>query len=87
MIAFLKGRIQDLDEDIVILNVNGVGYEVYSSSKTRKDLFISKEVELWIYTHVKEDSFKLFGFSHKLEKKIFPTSAQRYVLKKYFDVF
>lgn len=71
MIAFLKGTIKEMDGDMIILDVNGVGYEVYASSKTRKDLFIPKEAEFWVYTHVKEDSFKLFGFSDKLEKKIF----------------
>ncbi len=71
MIAFLKGMIKEIEGDRIILDVNNVGYEVYSSSKTQKDLFISEMAELWIYTHVKEDSFKLFGFSHKAERKIF----------------
>ena len=71
MIAFLKGTVKEVNEDVVILDVNGVGYEVYSSSKTLKDVLISELAEWWIYTHVREDSLKLFGFSSVLEKKLF----------------
>ena len=71
MIAFLQGIVKEINKDVVILNVNGVGYEVYSSSKTREDILIAEMAELWIYTYVKENSFKLFGFSSVLEKKLF----------------
>ena len=71
MIAFLTGTIKEISGDTLILNVNGVGYEVYVSTKTMKDISISNRVELWIYTHVREDSLKLFGFSRSLEKQIF----------------
>lgn len=71
MIAFLKGTVKEVSEDVIILDVNGVGYEVYSSSKTLKNILISEVAELWIYTHVREDSLKFFGFSSVLEKKLF----------------
>ena len=71
MIAFLKGIVKEITEDTVILNVNGVGYEIHSSSKTLKDVFISEVAELWIHTHVREDAIKLFGFSTIMEKKLF----------------
>ena len=71
MIAFLKGRVTQIHTDGVILDVNGVGYEVHVSSKTLKSISLSKTAELWIYTHVREDAFKLFGFAGPLEKKIF----------------
>ena len=71
MIAFLKGTVKEMGGDVIILLVNGVGYEVYSSSKTQKDILVSEVAELWIYTHVREDYLKLFGFSSLLEKKLF----------------
>ena len=71
MIAFLKGTVKDINENTVILDVNGVGYEIHSSSKTLKDVPVSEIIEMWIYTHVREDSLKLFGFSSLLEKKLF----------------
>ena len=71
MIAFLKGTVKEINEGTVILDVNDVGYEVSASSKTLKDIFVSEVAELWIYTHVREDLIKLFGFSGILEKKLF----------------
>ena len=71
MIAFLKGFVQEIEADKVILDVSGVGYEVFASSKTLNQLTIASSKELWIYTHVREDALKLFGFSDPLEKKLF----------------
>ena len=71
MIAFLKGIAQEVSKDKVILDVNGVGYEVFTSAKTLNDVFVSEPTNLWIYTHVREDAFKLFGFSSLLEKEVF----------------
>ncbi len=71
MIAFLKGQVVERGLEQAVLNVNGVGYEVHISSKTLQDLQPLKEAELFIYTHVREDTLRLFGFSQKLEKKIF----------------
>lgn len=71
MIAFLKGIVRTVSEDVAVLDVNGVGYEVYASTKTLNDILVSEVSELWIYTHVREDLIKLFGFSNILEKKLF----------------
>ena len=82
MIAFLKGQVQEKGLDLAIINIQGVGYEVHVSAKTMQDINqpVSKagslmssagEVALFIYTHVREDTLKLFGFSQKLEKQIF----------------
>lgn len=71
MIAFLKGTVKEVSEESLILDVSGVGYEVYASTKTLKNISLSELIELWIYTHVREDSLKLFGFSSVLEKTLF----------------
>ena len=71
MIALLTGKIKFMGTDNIILDVNGVGYEVYASTKTLNPLTVSQDIELWIYTQVREDSLKLYGFSNLLEKKIF----------------
>ena len=82
MIAFLKGQVQERGLDHIIINVNGVGYEVHVSAKTMQAISqpvnsagshipVAGELELFIYTHVREDTFKLFGFSQKMEKQIF----------------
>jgi len=71
MIAYLKGIITQKDQEIAILDVNGVGYEVCASSKTLESLHISAPTELFIYTYMREDSLKLYGFSKRLEKTLF----------------
>ena len=71
MIAFLKGAVKEVYEDAVLIDVNGVGYEAHASSKTLKDVSALEEAGLWIYTHIREDSLKLFGFSSLPEKKLF----------------
>ena len=71
MIAFLKGHVIEKGLDHIILNVQGVGYEVNASSKTLDKLSNKGLIELFIYTHVRDDTLKLFGFLDKLEKTIF----------------
>ena len=71
MISFLSGQIIDSDEGVLCLLCRGVGYEVTCSTNTVVDVENRKVVQLWIYTHVREDQFHLFGFSSKVEKKLF----------------
>jgi Holliday junction DNA helicase RuvA len=68
MIGFLSGTVQKLSEGI-ILQVNGVGYRVEVGDSVAKTLVSEEVVSLYIYTHVKEDALKLFGF--KSEQDLF----------------
>lgn len=73
MIAKLRGIVDAIGEDCVILDVNGVGYLVFSSSKTLSKLAKGMEISLLIETVVREDSITLFGFADALEKEWFLT--------------
>jgi Holliday junction DNA helicase RuvA len=55
------------------LDVRGVGYEVLTpvGSTARADSGGSGDIVLHIHTHVREDSFELFGFSSELERRVF----------------
>ena len=69
MIAKLIGFVDSTTVDFVILNVGGVGYRVFCSSKTLNALPHSGQtVSLWIETQVREDHIHLFGFSTEEEK-------------------
>ncbi len=72
MIARLTGNCETLSEDQVILDIQGVGYELYCSQNSIMD-FEFKEglVVAYVFTHVREDCFQLFGFSTISEKKLF----------------
>lgn len=73
MIGKLKGKIDSIFDDKLILDVNGVGYNVYASSKTLNSLQEKKgqEMVLLIETIVREDHIHLYGFSAKIEKTWF----------------
>ena len=71
MIAKLKGIIDPIGEDYCIIDVNGVGYLVFASSKTLGRLKIGAFASLLIETQVREDSISLFGFFDSLEKEWF----------------
>jgi holliday junction DNA helicase RuvA len=71
MIAYLQGRPLRFGVDHLILLVQGVGYEVHCSAQTLQDLDGKAFIEVWAYTHVKEDALQVFGFSTELEKALF----------------
>lgn len=72
MIGKLKGIVDSYGEDYLILDVQGVGYQVYCSSKTMGTLPRPGEAAmLSIETHVRETEIKLFGFSSDLEREWF----------------
>jgi Holliday junction DNA helicase RuvA len=72
MIGKLKGRIDSIDEDSVILDVGGVGYHVFCSARTLAALPGTGEAAtLIIETHVREDHIHLFGFPDEIERDWF----------------
>jgi len=72
MIGKLKGVIESYNEDSVIVDVAGVGYEVYCSARTLQELpGIGQPATLSIETHVREDQIRLFGFLTELEREWF----------------
>ena len=71
MIGKLRGKIDSVQEDKCILDVNGVGYLVYISAKNAsnlKNLTPQAEISLCIETVVKEDAIELYGFMQEIEK-------------------
>jgi holliday junction DNA helicase RuvA len=63
MIGKLKGAIDSVDEEALILDVNGVGYLISASARTLRALpAVGEPVELLIETHVREDAIRLYGF-------------------------
>ena len=73
MIAKLRGIIDTIGEDYCVVDVNGVGYLVFASSKTLARLIKGKQFSLLIETVVREDSISLFGFYDAWEKEWFLT--------------
>lgn len=70
MIAYLKGFPKILTNKLIV-QTGGVGYRVAVSHKVFNSCQPDKEVELFIYTHVKEDRFELYGFLTHEEQQLF----------------
>lgn len=72
MIGKLKGLIDAFGEDWVLLDVNGVCYEVHCSPRTLGSLpQVGEEAALAIETYVREDQIRLFGFATDAERAWF----------------
>jgi Holliday junction DNA helicase RuvA len=72
MIGKLKGTIEEIDEEHVLIDVHGVCYVAFCSSRTLSRLGSAGEaVVLFIETYVREDQLKLFGFETALEREWF----------------
>ena len=72
MYAFITGIIEEKGENVVVVNCNGVGYEIFASTNTLNALPQVGEVStIYTYLHVREDAFALFGFATKEEKSLF----------------
>lgn len=62
MIARLKGLVEDVGDDFLVIDVNGVGYLVYASQRTLGRIAVGDAIVLHVETHVREDHIHLFGF-------------------------
>ncbi|MGD1015531.1 MAG: Holliday junction branch migration protein RuvA [Roseiarcus sp.] len=72
MIGKLKGVVEAIEEESLILDVNGVGYVVFASARTLRALpAVGEAATLHIETQVREDAIRLFGFSSVAERDWF----------------
>lgn len=72
MIGFLSGTIHAIHDNIITLNVQGVGYEVHVPKSTlHKYTETNQQAEFEIHTQMSENSLSLFGFSSIKEKQVF----------------
>ncbi len=72
MIALINGRLVRKTTESVIVDVGGVGYELFIPLSTYYDLpETGGAVKLNVYTHIKEDALQLYGFATDREKDVF----------------
>lgn len=71
MISFIRGKKIHIDPAKIIIEVNGIGYDINISLRTYSKL--KEESEVFVYTHlnVKEDSHTLYGFNSESERNTF----------------
>ena len=72
MIAHLRGLLLSKSPNAVVIDCNGVGYELAISIATFTELGAEgSEAKLHVHTHVREDALALFGFAELTEKRLF----------------
>jgi Holliday junction DNA helicase RuvA len=72
MLASLQGKLEAIGTDSVILNVNGIGFQVYLPTSTLSTMGrVGKEIKLYTHLHVREDVLALYGFGTPDELRLF----------------
>ncbi len=71
MIAYIRGKVMAQTAETVVVDVHGIGYEIYCSGGVFKRTVVGEIAEIYTYMQVKEDGVTLFGFESVKEKEIF----------------
>jgi len=69
MIAYIKGQVEIINLDSIVVEAYGVGYEI-NFAKPEK-LTLGQSVQIYIYEHIREDEDTLYGFLNRPEKDLF----------------
>jgi Holliday junction DNA helicase RuvA len=71
MISSLYGKIDSLGSEWAIINVGGIGFQVYMPTSTLSTLAVGKEAKLFTHLHLREDNATLYGFATVEELTLF----------------
>ena len=73
MIAKIKGNVEAINGNLVIIDVNGLGYEVLCPERSINGIEENNDISLYIQTILRDDTINLYGFLSLEEKKAFST--------------
>lgn len=76
MIECLTGKVIHIEADTVVIDVNNIGYLLHCGNPYRYEEEKGREVTVYTYQHVREDAIKLYGFSHREERRLFEKLLQ-----------
>ena len=71
MFYHLTGTVAEINQNSVVLDVNGIGFLVHTSLKTLSDIHYGQPAKLFISESIGEANFDLYGFSELREKRLF----------------
>ena len=71
MISYLKGKIKNKGNGFVILEINNIGYQVFTAALLYADLNLGQDFEFYIHQQVREDALNLYGFKEMEELELF----------------
>lgn len=71
MYNYITGKLIEKTTEYIVLDVNGIGYELYLSKRDLSKTFVDDVVTVYTHLNVKEDEMSLIGFLEKNDKIIF----------------
>jgi len=71
MIAYLRGKILKKGQVFVILDIGGVGYQIFVNPPLYAEINVGEEKEFYIHQHIKDDAHDLYGFKNFSELEFF----------------
>ena len=72
MYSYITGRLTDMEDDLVVVEAGGIGYNIYTTGQTFDYLpSIGEEIKLYTYLNVREDAMMLYGFLTKDDLRVF----------------
>lgn len=72
MYSYIKGILTDMEEDLVVVEAGGIGYNIYTTGQTFRYLpAVGEEVRLYTCLNVREDAMILYGFLTKDDLRVF----------------
>lgn len=71
MIGYIYGKVMDVGQSVLLIENNGIGYEVSVSAAAFERMVREKQGGIYTYLQVREDGISLFGFDNPAEKNMF----------------
>ncbi|MCL2568391.1 MAG: Holliday junction branch migration protein RuvA [Oscillospiraceae bacterium] len=71
MFYYISGKVTAMDANLAVIDANGVGYALHTTSTSQADLKMGESGKLFTYNVIREDCFDLYGFSTLGEKRCF----------------
>lgn len=62
MIGYIKGAVEGISADYILLECHDIGYQIYTSGMALARITMHQEMKIYTYLHVREDGVTLFGF-------------------------
>ena len=69
MYAYIEGIIKEIESNYVVLDNNGIGYQIYTPNPYAFN--IDEKYKIYLYQLIREDENSLYGFKNKEEKDLF----------------
>lgn len=72
MYSYIKGTLVDMEEELIVVEAGGIGYNIYTTAQTFHYLpSVGEEIKIYTYLNVREDAMLLYGFLTKDDLRVF----------------